>query len=61
MKCGAQLHLADDYRDNICTCKCDLEKGHSGPHEERFERDGHPVLIQFGCDDRLPPSEESGQ
>jgi hypothetical protein len=52
LNCAAELQLGDDYGDNVCTCRCTLHPGHAGPHEERFERNGKPVLIQFECDDR---------
>lgn len=31
-KCNAQLHLADDYGDNVATMKCQLETNHEGRH-----------------------------
>ena len=37
-ECNARLFLGDDYGDNECTCRCMLKPGHTGPHEERFER-----------------------
>ncbi len=55
--CNAHLHLADDYGDNTCTCRCTLDEGHDGPHEERSrERDedeegAHNIVIQWQGND----------
>lgn len=37
--CNAELHIADDYGDNVATMKCQLESGHEGRHVEVW-RDG---------------------
>lgn len=34
--CPSQLHLADDYGDNHCTLRCQLENEHDGKHQEKF-------------------------
>jgi hypothetical protein len=50
--CGAELHISDDYQDNNATIICQLPKGHDGPHQEVFDRDGE-VKITFVCDERV--------
>ena len=52
MICGAELHIADDHGDNHATIRCQLDKGHAGPHMERFQRNGTDVVIRFECDER---------
>jgi hypothetical protein len=49
--CNAHLILGDDHGDNDCTFKCQLEKGHSGPHNEKF-RDGL-CKMEWYEDDRV--------
>ncbi len=51
-ECNAELHIGDDYVDNVATMQCQLEAGHEGPHKEEFERDG-PVVVTFECDERV--------
>lgn len=55
MDCKAELHIADDYGDNHATMRCQLQEGHEGPHEERFERNGE-VVLTWVCDEREPDS-----
>ena len=57
MACNAELHIADDYGDNHATMKCQLEGGHSGPHEERFNRRETPVILTWECDEREDSNE----
>jgi hypothetical protein len=46
--CEATMTIADDYGDNEATIHCQLEAGHAGPHEEKFERDDcGSVCIQW--------------
>jgi hypothetical protein len=51
-RCNAHLYLADDYGDNTATIRCIREAGHDGIHWEHFERDGHPVHIEWEQDER---------
>lgn len=48
-KCNAQLHIADDWGDNITTMKCQLEVGHAGRHVEIW-RDGQAKVEWEGND-----------
>ena len=50
--CGAELHIGDDFGDNVATVRCQLAKGHALPHVETFQRAGLPVVITFACDER---------
>jgi hypothetical protein len=52
MTCNAELHIADDHNDNHATMKCQLDKGHSGPHTEEFSRAGTPVIVTWEVDER---------
>jgi hypothetical protein len=36
-RCAAILQIGDDYGDNDCTFRCNLEHGHDGPHIEKNE------------------------
>ena len=45
--CVKVISIADDYGDNSATIKCQLGKNHEGPHEERFERKGGIVVINW--------------
>lgn len=51
MNCEAELHIADDYGDNHATMHCQLERNHSGPHQEEYDNNG-PVVVTWVCDDR---------
>ena len=51
MKCDAELHIGDDFMDNHATMHCQLNKGHAGPHREKYDHDG-PVVVTWVCDDR---------
>ena len=37
-QCNEWLELGDQYGDGTCIVRCQLPKGHEGPHEERFTR-----------------------
>lgn len=50
--CNARLRIGDDYGDNVCTMRCKLAPGHEGPHEERWEDDGSPVIVTWVKDAR---------
>ncbi len=56
--CLAELHIGDDFGDNHATIKCQLPKGHSGPHQETFQRKRTPVVITFECDERVTKGEQ---
>jgi hypothetical protein len=51
MCCPAKLAIGDDHGDNEATMHCQLEDGHEGPHEERYDTtdsDGHAqVVVQW--------------
>lgn len=49
-KCNAELHIADDYGDNIATMKCHLEPGHEGRHTEIWK--GGLAKVEWEGDDR---------
>jgi len=49
--CGAILQLGDDFGDNACTVRCQLESNHELPHRESFERGGKPVIITWCVDE----------
>ena len=49
-ECNARLYLADDWGNNSCTIRCHLPSGHTGRHQEEFERDGM-VTIQWEKDE----------
>jgi hypothetical protein len=52
-QCNARLFLADNYRDNHCTIRCQLTKGHTGKHLEAFSREtGGSVEIRWVKDER---------
>ena len=51
-ECNAHLHIADDYGDNHATCRCRLEPGHEGPHQEEYQRRETTVTITWWLDDR---------
>lgn len=51
-KCGAELHIGDDFSDNHATMRCQLERRHDGPHRETYQRDDMPVVITWHTDDR---------
>lgn len=34
MKCSAIIEFGDDYGDNTCTFRCQLNEGHSDKHRE---------------------------
>ncbi len=36
-KCNAWLHIADNHGDNCATMRCQLEPGHVGLHQERYD------------------------
>ena len=56
-ECNARLILSDDYGDNECTIRCQLEPDHVGRHREVC-RDGE-VVIEWEEDERKErPSEE---
>lgn len=63
-ECNAHLYIADDFGDNHATMRCQLQEGHTGPHQESFTRISHGenrVLIQWGRDERshdIPESEQ---
>ena len=52
MSCDAELHIADDYGDNIATMKCCLPIEHEGSHREEFSRQGKPVIVIWDTDER---------
>lgn len=49
-KCNAELHIADDYGDNIATMKCHLEPGHEGRHTEIWK--SGLAKVEWEGDDR---------
>lgn len=51
-ECNARLYLGDDYGDNVCTFRCQLHPGHSGPHQEAPERGGGKVSVTWDVDER---------
>lgn len=51
-ECNAHLYISDNFGDNHATMRCQLGSGHSGPHEERFVRNGEPVIIIWHVDER---------
>ena len=61
MKCGAELHIADDQSDNHATMTCGLEVDHFGPHEERYPRSKTTVLVIWEGDDRPAPQHTAEQ
>lgn len=50
--CNARIFLADDFGDGTATFRCGLKPGHTGNHEERFERRGSVVLLTWAVDER---------
>jgi hypothetical protein len=34
MECKETIIFGDDRGDNCCTFRCELERGHEGPHQE---------------------------
>ena len=34
-KCKSKIEFGDDFGDNECTFHCQLEKGHTGKHQEK--------------------------
>jgi hypothetical protein len=58
-QCNAWLIVSDDYGDNDCTFRCNLDSGHSGDHLEEFkmtgkdgEEDPRPVKVSWAWDDK---------
>lgn len=51
-ECNAHLYIADDYRDNEATIRCQLPAGHEGDHVERFDRKGNRVVVTWQKDER---------
>ena len=37
--CVGSIEIGDDYGDNGATIRCQLKKGHKGPHSEKFVTD----------------------
>lgn len=51
-ECNAHLYIGDDYGDNVATMRCQLPKGHDGPHKEIFNRRGSAVTVTWCVDER---------
>lgn len=39
--CTGKLEIGDNYGDNSATMKCQLLKGHRGPHQEQWNGYGN--------------------
>jgi len=57
-ECNAHLYLGDDYGDNQTTIRCQLPKGHEGPHTEWFYRGEGKVTIAWEKDERAEEEAE---
>lgn len=57
-ECNAHLYICDDYGDNDATMRCQLEKGHDGPHKEVFDRNDTEVVITWHVDERYDEYED---
>ena len=49
-ECNAHLYIGDNFGDNHATMRCQLEPGHSSPHEETFR--GGSVKVTWEEDER---------
>lgn len=50
--CKAELHIGDDYGDNIATMHCQLPEGHEGDHCEKYSPYGNRhVVVTWNGDD----------
>jgi hypothetical protein len=53
-QCNARLILGDDFGDNHCTFRCQLEPDHSGQHQEKHnqgdDEDPNWVVVQWDND-----------
>jgi len=54
-ECNAHLYIGDDYGDNKATMRCQLPKGHDGPHKKVF-REGS-VRLEWDVDERAREEE----
>ena len=53
--CGDILELGDDFGDNSCSFCCMLDKGHDGPHCNKFrhaDRRDRSVTVSWHVDDK---------
>ena len=48
-ECNRRMSIGDDMGDNEASIRCQLPKGHSGPHQEQYTSGSHGVVtITFG-------------
>ncbi|EGQ60915.1 hypothetical protein GGI1_03391 [Acidithiobacillus sp. GGI-221] len=46
--CGRHMSIADDMGDNEASIRCQLPRGHEGPHQEQYTSYSHgAVTITF--------------
>ena len=52
-ECNAHCYIADNFGDNHATMRCQLPKGHAGPHREVFTKmDAGGCVMTWERDER---------
>lgn len=53
--CNRRMSIADDMGDNEASIRCQLPKGHKGPHKERYTSCSHGVITITFENGHVPP------